>query len=846
MTKKFALIDGKSVFYRGYYAMPHLTTGDGTPVGGVYGFASLALELIRKFEPDYVAVAWDKKGTSIRKRLEIYPEYKAGRKTPPDDFFVQIPILHELLAAFGWPLYELDDYEADDIIGALSQQGEKQGIETMMISSDLDMLQLVDHDTHLYALKKGLTNIERFDIAAFEEKFGLKVSQFLDLKALKGDSSDNIPGVPGIGEKTAVALLQEYETLDGIYEHLDGIKPAWRAKLVAGRDSAYMSKKLGKIWCDAPIELNLAEVDVRKLDVDKLRAELKKLEFNSLLRRLPEYMQTETPVQSTAYDLASTEILPIDDATRVLMKMSPKIAVIPETETMILSCENGVGYRVCNDEAIAILADARVIAHDAKRLCKMILEVAKSAEAPLPMIEFDTKHAAFLLNSLRKAPKTLADAVEADLESPGENLAALWAVYDDEHTKLSQLAKLNKLAREIDFPSQRALARIEKRGVRLDTKILAKMSGELGVEITEIQNEIYAMVDYEFNIASPAQLADVLYGKLQLPTDGIKKGKTGFSTGQKELDKLRGMHPIIEKIERIREISKLKSTYVDALPKLVDANSYLHTSLDQDVAATGRLSSSDPNLQNIPVRTPLGMKLRKAFIASPGKVLISADYSQFELRLAAAMAGDTNLIEDFGDDNLDIHTKTAAEAYGVALEDVTPTQRRHAKVINFGVLYGMSPHGLVAATGMSFSQAKDFIERYFRVRKPIREFIDATIAKAENEGFVETYFGRRRPTPDVKSNNFIVREAAKRASANMPMQGTEADLMKMAMLKIEDELGDISQQILQIHDSIMLECTPSDCEKVGAKLKEIMENVYPEIGVRLKVDVKSGASWGDL
>ncbi len=895
-AKKFVLIDGKSVFYRGYYAMPGLTTQDGTSVGGVYGFASMALELIKKLDPDYVAVAWDKPKTNIRKRLEIYPEYKAGRKPPPQDFYDQIPILRELLAAFGWPLYELDDYEADDIMGTLAKQGEAQGIESMLISSDLDMLQLVDHDTHLYALKRGFTQIEKFDIPALEAKYGLRKDQFLDLKSLKGDSSDNIPGVPGIGEKTAVALLSEFGTLDEIYANLDSIKPAWRAKLESGRDLAYMSKKLGTIWCDAPIKLDLGAVDVRNLNTEKLRNELKKLEFNSLLRRLPEYMKCDDGVceDLSAYELASTEVTMIDDKARVLIQMAPRVAVAVIDDTAILSVEKGTAYRVCLAEAAAILAGAKVVAHDGKFLCEKLLEARHSkldlessqskstTSSPvqtasrrevetsrtadvfagdeaaagdifqtfklsnLPTIDFDTRQTAFLLNSLRKAP-TLAEAVDVDLsgDTGAMTISALWSLYETQHAKLVELSKLNKLAHEIDFPLAPVLAKIEQRGVRLDTKSLAKMSDELAVEIAETEQKIYADVGYEFNVASPAQLADVLYGKLQLPTAGIKKGKTGYSTGQKELDKLRGQHPIIEHIERIREISKLKNTYVDALPKLVDARNYLHTNLDQAVAATGRLSSSDPNLQNIPTRTPLGQKLRKSFIASDGKVLVSADYSQFELRLAAAMAHDTNLIEDFQNDEIDIHTKTAAEAYGVSIENVTPLQRRHAKVINFGVLYGMSPHGLAAATGMSFSQAKEFIDRYFRVRKPIRDYIDATIAKAEKDGYVETLFGRRRPTPDVKSNNFMVREAAKRAAANMPMQGTEADLMKMAMLRVENEVKNASQ-ILQIHDSIMVECDPADVEKVSQMMKNIMENIYPEIGVRLKVDVKHGANWGEL
>ena len=781
MPKKFALIDGKSVFYRGYYAMPNLTLSDGTPVGGVYGFAAMALELIKKLEPDYVAVAWDKPKTNIRRRLEIYPEYKANRKSQPDDFYAQIPILQDLLKAFGWPLYELDDYEADDIMGTLAKQSETQGIESMMISSDLDMLQLLDHDTHLYALKKGLTNIEKFDISAFEEKYGIKIQQFLDLKSLKGDSSDNIPGVPGIGEKSATVLLQEFGDLDNIYANLDKIKPAWRTKLEAGKDSAYMSRELGKIWCDAPIKLDLDAVDIHNLDIEKLRNELLKLEFNSLLRRLPDYMRGD----GNGADFA-------DD-------------------------QPGLFYELSN---------GKVVVNDGKILCKELLSKNES----LPSIEFDTRIAGFLLGRIQKA----------------SSVDELKQVYEAQSVKLNEVPKLKQLAQDLDFPLQKLLARIEAHGVRIDTDGLAQMSKKLTDDISKIEQDILGMAGQEFNVSSPAQLSVILFDKLQLSTAGIKRNRNGYSTGKKELDKLIGLHPIIAKISQYRELTKLKNTYVDVLPKLVDDDSRLHTSLHQDVTATGRLSSTEPNLQNIPIRTELGQEIRKYFIANPGKILISADYSQFELRLAAALAGDQDLIVDFSDDDIDIHTKTASEAYDVPMDKVTSEQRRHAKVINFGVLYGMSPHGLAAATKMSFSDAKKFIERYFEVRKPIRDFIETTIEKAETEGYVETFFGRRRYTPDVKSRNYMIREGAKRAAANMPIQGTEADLMKMAMLKLDDELGDKAPQILQIHDSIMVECDPNDVDEVSQKMKEIMENIYPEIGVRLKVDIKSGVNWGEL
>jgi DNA polymerase-1 len=418
-------------------------------------------------------------------------------------------------------------------------------------------------------------------------------------------------------------------------------------------------------------------------------------------------------------------------------------------------------------------------------------------------------------------------------------------LFVDRKEKLEALPKLYKLAREVDFPLQILLAKIEARGVKLDLGVLAAMSEKLHKEAGEVEQAIWREAGREFNVASPMQLSEVLFETLGLPTKGIKKTARGFGTGASELEKLRGQSPIIELVEKYRELTKMLSTYVDALPKLVDGGSRLHTKLQQDVTQTGRLSSSEPNLQNIPTRTELGREIRTGFVASEGKVIVNADYSQFELRLAAALAGDTNLIENFQDEEVDIHTKTAAEAFGRALEDVTEQERRAAKVINFGVLYGMSPRGLSQATDMSFADAKDFIERYFRMRQPIRDFLDKTIRQAETEGYVETLFGRRRPTPDVKSPVFMVREAAKRAAANMPIQGTEADLMKMAMLRIEREIPE-AEQFMQIHDSIMVECEPAVAEMVGRKMKAIMEGVYPEIGVRLKVDIKVGRDWGEL
>ena len=843
--KRLVIIDGKSVFYRGYYAMPGLSTKDGIPTGGVFGFASLSLEIVKKLEPDYVCVAWDKKHTSIRKRLNILPTYKAGRKTPPSDFFNQIPILHDLLDAFGWPLYEFDDYEADDIMGTISLMAEQNGIETCLVTSDLDMLQLVSPLTKVYAMKRGLSNIEEYDPSILENKLGIKVSQFLDLKALKGDSSDNIPGVPGIGDKTAVALLKEFESLDNIYKNIEIIKPAWAKKLLAGKESAYISRKVGQIWRDAPVDFDLKSMDIHNLDVVKLSDQLRKLEFNSLIKRLPTAMQDEN-LNRGLYIPPVSETVDISPLTSKI-KLSAETVVHIIDDKIIIAPNRSKAF-ICDvtnapDLVFDLISTTKMICYDVKDTLHKLN--ALNINIVVDKV-FDIKQASFLIDPLIR-DRSLSSIVvgEIDESNPAVVITAIWNAYDTQMEKFKNDKILYKIATDFDFPLAPLLFKMEKRGVKINTSYLADMSHEIGKKYEELQQKIFDIAGYNFNIASPAQLSDMLFIKLQLPTTGIKKGKTGYSTGQKELNKLRGLHPVIELIEQTRELAKLKNTYVDALPKLVDKNYRLHTTFNQDVVSTGRLSSTHPNLQNIPIRSTLGKKIRNAFIADEDNILVSADYSQFELRLAAIMAGDEDLINDFNND-IDIHTKTASDVCKIPMDQVTSNQRRNAKVINFGVLYGMSPHGLSAATGMSFIEAKKFIDDYFNLRRPIREFIEETLEKAKNEGYVTTYFGRRRPTPDVKSSNFMVREAAKRAAANMPIQGTEADLMKRAMLRTEEKLGNLGEQILQIHDSILVECPKKNADKVVEILRFEMESVAPELDIKLKVDIKTGEHWGEL
>lgn len=888
-NKKFVIIDGKSVFYRGYYAMPNLTTKDGTPTGGVYGFATLALEIIKRLKPDYVAVAWDKPKTNIRRRLALYPQYKAGRKPPPPDFYEQIPVLHELLEAFGWPLYEMDDYEADDIMGTLGVQAAKQGIETLLVTSDLDMLQLIDPHVKVFALKKGLTNIELYSPESFTAKYGIRVDQFLDLKSLKGDSSDNIPGVPGIGEKGAIELLKQYETLDGIYENLDLLKDSMRKKLEAGKDLAYLSKQLGAIWCDAPMTLNLEEVDGRKADPDKIHDLLQKLEFRSLVRQLPDVMQhvdadgTPSTMTPTNKQLATPKQTIIDDAEKL-----SKVDFTKSKHAIVYSrCAGRHGRdprwifvnpyddndakqlyafdvaKLNKAELLDNLQGLQTVAgYDVKSTLKAFIDLGMKQ---LPTVDYDVLIGAFLINSLRRE-QSLTELAQAELGyegSPLENLtdedlmqrateifAIIRALLLEQKDALKAIPRLTELARDVEWPVIPVLARMEYAGIQLDIKYLHDFAKEIDASIASLEASIYESAGQEFNIGSPSQLADVLFDpeKLDLPKKGIKKGKTGYSTAASELDKLRSQHPIIDLITQYREVAKLKNTYVDTLPKLIDEDSRVHTTFNLTIAQTGRLSSIDPNLQNIPTRTDLGRRVRTGFVAGPGKKLISADYSQFELRLAAAMSGDKDMIKLFNS-GTDIHTATAAQVQGRELEDVTKQMRSAAKTVNFGVLYGMSPHGLSIATGMTFEQSKHFIDEYFKVRGPLLAYLNSLKEFARTEGYVETLHGRRRPMPDIHSSNFMVRQGAERAAMNMPIQGTEADLMKIAMINVEKELEKqypASKMLLQIHDSILVEVPEADAEAVAKLLRTVMEAVYTELPVQLTVDTKTGDNWGEL
>lgn len=773
---RLVLIDGKSVFYRGYYAMGALSLPDGTPTGGVYGFAAIAMEIVKKLNPTKVVVAWDSK-TSTSKRKALFKDYKAGRAKPGEDFYAQIPLLEELIKDLGWSFVELDDYEADDIIGTLSLQADNAGdYETYIISSDLDMLQIVDSNTHMWRILKGFSNIEQIDIKEVEEKYGIKKSQFLDLKSLKGDASDNIPGVPGIGEKTAAKLLNDYQDLDGIYDNIDKITGSTRTKLEAGKDSAYLSKKLAQIVFDAPI--NLKDIPDFEFNKDNVITGLKKLQFNSLIRKMDDNFEIKKEV-----------------------------------------INNNVDIKI--DKNIIVNNDIKLLMHSDKAIAEKIEHGAKF---------WDLSQAAFLLDPLARELPPLIDPAQE---------------YKDQLAKFQKFPKVYNIYTDFDLPLIPVLYKMEEKGMLLDRQYFAKLRAEYKTEVENLEQKIYTLAGKTFNVNSPIQLSEVLFTELNLPTKGIKKTTRGYSTGAKELDKLKNKHPVIAEIIKYREASKLLNTYIIPMPDLADKEGRVHTTFTQNVTSTGRLSSKDPNLQNIPVRTEEGKRIRAGFIAPKERTLVSADYSQFELRLAAILADDKNLIKDFND-GIDIHTKTASEAFNIPINQVTKEQRRAAKAINFGIIYGMSVNGLAEATKMSYYDAKNFMDNYYKLRSPIMDFMKKTLEKARTEGFVETYFGRRRPTPDVKSTNFIIRQAAERAAQNMPIQGTEADLMKRAMINIDKKLPKNANLIMQVHDSLIVECDEKDAAKIGQILKQEMESVAPELNVKLAVDVTTGKNWGVL
>ncbi|MFA6198301.1 MAG: DNA polymerase I [Patescibacteria group bacterium] len=907
---KFVIIDSNALIHRAFHALPPLTTKDGRLVNAAYGFTSVLLKVIKEFKPQFIAAAFDVAKKTFRH--EEYAEYKATRVKAPQELYDQIPIVKEVLRTLNIKIYELPGYEADDVIGTLTirQEVDQPNVESIIVTGDMDELQLVDGNTKVYRLQKGMSDTLLYDADTVRKKFDITPAQVPDYKALAGDASDNIPGVKGVGQVTAINLLKQFDTVEDLYsalkknEKLIEAKPRIIDLLKKYESDAFLSKKLATIVCDIPIDFKLA--DCRHGMYDRMAAIklFQELEFKSLLARLPE-MQTQGSLLSdsaprTAEPVRLSKnyhlIQSVKDLKPILNQAKQSKLVAVDTETngldpltadllgVSLSWQNGVAYYINVQPGTAerdkLLDDLKIFLEDSsieKAGHNMKFDIMVLARAGIELTNpgFDTMIASYLIDPSSRQHGL--DAVvfselghemipieqligKGKMQKPMENVPleelANYSCEDADYTlrlvaplrqKLRK-AVLENLFLEIEMPLVPVLAKIETLGVLIDTKFLNQMSDQLTKQIAVLEKRIHKAAGEEFNINSPLQLKRIFFDKLDLDTEGIGSTKTGYSTAASELDKLHDAHPIVPMIIEYRELAKLISTYIDALPELINPQTgRVHTSFNQAVTSTGRLSSSNPNLQNIPIRTELGKQIRKAFIASPGSVIVSADYSQIELRIAAAIAYDRSMLEAFRN-NEDIHTRTAAEINGVQPEDVTPEMRRAAKAINFGILYGMGVYGLARGTNLDVDEASDYIETYFEHHQGIKEYIEETKALARRLGYVETLFGRRRYLPEIQSSNRQIRTGAERMAINMPIQGTAADLLKMAMIKIHRELPAISpktKMILQVHDELVFEVPQDETKKVARYIQDAMENIYT-LKVPIKVEIDAGPNWGEL
>lgn len=887
---KLVIIDGNAIIHRAYHALPALTTKDGTMVNAVYGFISILLKVLKELQPTHLVVTFDLAGPTFRD--ELYKEYKATRVKADQSLYDQIPLVHDAVRAFDIPIFEVSGFEADDVIGTVAEKT-KDDTENIIVTGDLDAAQLVNDHTFVYLLRKGITDTVMMDAAAVKEKYGLTPEQIVDYKSLKGDTSDNIPGVKGIGEKTAVELLQKYESLDGVLAAADNerttIAPGVRKKLQEGKDDAHLSKQLATIRTDVPLAFAMNDAALHTTDWHKVAAMLQRFEFTSLLKRLP-VQEFGAPIEEKKTKKAGgarqkTTVIQtkkdIDEALkRTHGKSTIAMRIIPGTgnritsppAAIIISIENDgiiIPWDRCNDEQHAaihnLLQTKTIVGHDLKQLFLRVLPLYKGEQEGVPCANlFDIMVASYLLDPGTRAHdiatillKSIGMQVDigkreglfgVDYEQAARELTLLASLHEEFKSKLEE-AHLTALFNDIEMPLIPVLARMERHGVKIDTKTLAQLSERITDRVEKLTTRIHTLAGKEFNIASPQQVGEVLYEKLRLPTFGVKKGKTGLSTAAAELEKLRHLHPIIPLVEEYREIVKLQNTYVDALPALINPNTgRVHTSFNQTVAATGRLSSSDPNLQNIPIRTELGREIREAFIAEPGNTLISADYSQIELRVVAALSKDKKMMAIF-ERGEDIHTATAAAINGVPLRDVTKDMRRAAKEVNFGIIYGMGAFGLAARTGISQAEAKDFIDRYFATFSGMKKYLEETVAFGKKHGYVETLFGRRRYVPELKAENVQLRNAGERMAVNHPVQGTAADIIKKAMIAVDEKIrqswGDDIKMILQVHDELVFEVPESRAKELAPQIQEIMKTIV-HLDVPLEVTVGTGNRWGSL
>jgi DNA polymerase I len=912
--KKIVIIDGNALIHRAFHALPPLTKKDGTLVNAVYGFTTILLRVLKDINPEYVAVTFDLKGPTFRH--EEYKDYKATRKKQPDELYDQIPIIKDLVEAFNMPIYEEEGFEADDVIGTITRNKDliNKKIKSVIVTGDMDALQLVNDNTEVYTMRKGIADTITYDEKAVKEKYdSLGPDQMIDYKALRGDPSDNIPGVRGIGDKGAITLLKEFKTIEGIYESLksedkksEKISERNKKLLLESKKDAKMSKMLATIVTNISFKFDLEKCKAGNYNREKVVSILQELGFKSLVNKIP-FNETQGKIdlfsqkdtepllklkKEFKYNLVDTP----EKFTDFMKELSEQKAFAVDTETDSLnrfeaellgisfSWKAGFAYYVKTEKDFVyklkpILEDESVKKYGHN--IKFDMEVLTQYDIAMQGIAFDTMIASYLLNPGSRQLK-LDSVVFSELghemipiealigkkgkdqktlkEVPIENVSH-YACEDADFTfrlvkplkkQLEEKVNLG-LFEKIEMPLVSVLAEVEKNGIKIDPAFLKKMSTKFSREIKNLKEKIYKLAGSEFNISSPLQLKKILFENLEISTDNIKKTKTGFSTAESELEKMRDLHPIIDLISQYREYTKLQSTYLDALPKLISKKSgRVHTSFNQTITATGRLSSSEPNLQNIPIRTEMGREIRKAFVANKGYSILAIDYSQVELRIVASLANDKKAIEVFNAGE-DIHKRTAAEINGVSIEEVTKEMRYAAKEVNFGILYGMGAYGLAWRAHIDRNEAKEFIDKYFQAFEGIKEYLDNTKALAQSMGYVETLFGRRRYLPEINSGIPQVRNAAERMAVNMPVQGTAADLMKLAMIEVQKELenmkgnseGKLAKMILQVHDELVFEVKDSHLESLAKEFKEIMETVY-KLKVPIEAEAKFGKNWGDL
>lgn len=898
--KKLVLIDGNALIHRAYHALPPLTTKTGELVNAVYGFSSVLLKVINDLKPDYILASFDLAAPTFRH--EEYKEYKATRVKAPDDLYAQIGRVKEVVKAFNIPIYEKQGYEADDVIGTMVFQSEqaKENIENIIVTGDLDTLQLVSLKTKVFALRKGMGDTVMYDEAGVEDRYNLKPDQMIDYKGLRGDPSDNIPGVKGIGEKTAVELLKKYGTLENVYANISEIKGAVKDKLERDKMQAFMSKKLATIVKNVPMKIEFEKAITHEFDRKKITNLFQELNFFSLIKRLPDNTGGVYPVKSAEGGPAAQEFNGVKDFKFEYIDkdgLDKHIEFLQSQKELAVSLETvGAKYFDSSVRGVAFCwKTGRTsfvdYSEDNFRKLKVVLENEK-----IKKIGYDLKHdleifeklviryeglesdvmlAAYVLN-----PGSKIDFANLVMEALGEEVKdskfsgqlgleieanekkaekvaqkvgyvfKLNKIYAEKIEKISLEQKedknLKNIFKNLEMPLARVLASMEINGIKLNTIIFKGISEKITKKIKNLEKNIYELAGMEFNINSPKQISEILFEKLKISTENVKKIKTGYSTASGELSKIRKEHKIIEKIEEYRELFKLKTTYLDSLPLLVDGNSRIHTDFNQAVTSTGRLSSSNPNMQNIPIRTELGQVLRTAFVAEDGWRLVSADYSQIDLRVVAHVSGDKKMIETFMKGE-DVHRATAAEINKVSLSQVTEKMRRSAKALNFGVIYGMSVFGFSESAGIGREEAKKFIDEYMQKFSGIADYMIKTKKFAKENLYVETEVGRRRYIPEINSSNFQVANAAERMAINMPIQGLAADIMKLAMIKVYEEYKDNPdvKMVLQVHDEIILEVKENLANEVAQKTKDILEKVYV-LKVPLIADVKVGDSWGEI